>query len=319
MVRRIGILTSGGDAPGMNAAIRAVARACLNKGIEVYGVEQGFKGLYDGSFIKFDRRSTRNIINQGGTILRSARFPEFKDEEVRKVAISQLEKAGIEALVVIGGDGSYHGAMRLTEMGVNCIGIPGTIDNDIPRTEVTIGFDTALNTIVEALDRLRDTSSSHQRCTILEVMGRRCGDLAVWSGIACGVELIVTSEIGYNEEKIIECLKISKQSDKKHAIVVITEGITDVHALAKKVQAETGFETRANVLGHMQRGGRPSARDRVLASRMGIFAVELLEKGEGGKCVSVVNGHLEGLDIIETLSKPRETDFGIYEDARKIR
>ena len=211
MVRSIGILTSGGDAPGMNAAIRAVARACLNKGIEVYGVEQGFKGLYDGSFIKFDRRSTRNIINQGGTILRSARFPEFKDEEVRKVAISQLEKAGIEALVVIGGDGSYHGAMRLTEMGVNCIGIPGTIDNDIPRTEVTIGFDTALNTIVEALDRLRDTSSSHQRCTILEVMGRRCGDLAVWSGIACGVELIVTSEIGYNEEKIIECLKISKQ------------------------------------------------------------------------------------------------------------
>lgn len=319
MVKSIGILTSGGDAPGMNAAVRAVARACLNKGIEVYGVEQGFKGLYEGTFIKFDRRTTRNIINQGGTMLRSARFPEFKDEEVRKVAVKQLEKAGIEALVVIGGDGSFNGAMRLTEMGVNCIGIPGTIDNDIPRTEVTIGFDTALNTIVDALDRLRDTSDSHQRCTILEVMGRRCGDLAVWSGIACGVELIITREKGYDEEKIIERLRVSKQSDKKHAIVVITEGMTDVHALAKKVEAATGFETRANVLGHMQRGGRPTARDRVLASRMGIFAVELLEAGRGGECVALVDGKLVGLDIIETLSKPRETDYGYYEDAVKLR
>ena len=319
MVKSIGILTSGGDAPGMNAAVRAVARACLNKGIEVYGVEQGFKGLYEGTFIKFDRRTTRNIINQGGTMLRSARFPEFKDEEVRKVAVKQLEKAGIEALVVIGGDGSFNGAMRLTEMGVNCIGIPGTIDNDIPRTEVTIGFDTALNTIVDALDRLRDTSDSHQRCTILEVMGRRCGDLAVWCGIACGVELIITREKGYDEEKIIERLRVSKQSDKKHAIVVITEGMTDVHALAKKVEAATGFETRANVLGHMQRGGRPTARDRVLASRMGIFAVELLEAGRGGECVALVDGNLVGLDIIETLSKPRETDYGYYEDAVKLR
>ena len=319
MVKSIGILTSGGDAPGMNAAVRAVARACLNKGIEVYGVEQGFKGLYEGTFIKFDRRTTRNIINQGGTMLRSARFPEFKDEEVRKVAVQQLEKAGIEALVVIGGDGSFNGAMRLTEMGVNCIGIPGTIDNDIPRTEVTIGFDTALNTIVDALDRLRDTSDSHQRCTILEVMGRRCGDLAVWSGIACGVELIITREKGYDEDKIIERLRVSKQSDKKHAIVVITEGMTDVHALAKKVEAATGFETRANVLGHMQRGGRPTARDRVLASRMGIFAVELLEAGRGGECVALVDGKLVGLDIIETLSKPRETDYGYYEDAVKLR
>jgi len=319
MVKSIGILTSGGDAPGMNAAVRAVARACLNKGIEVYGVEQGFKGLVEGLFIKFDRRTTRNIINQGGTMLRSARFPEFKDEEVRKLAVKQLEKAGIEALVVIGGDGSFNGAMRLTEMGVNCIGIPGTIDNDIPRTEVTIGFDTALNTIVDALDRLRDTSDSHQRCTILEVMGRRCGDLAVWSGIACGVELIVTREKGFDEEKIIERLRVSKQSDKKHAIVVITEGMTDVHELAKKVEAATGFETRANVLGHMQRGGRPTARDRVLASRMGIFAVELLEAGRGGECVALVDGKLVGLDIIETLSKPRETDYSYYEDAVKLR
>ena len=286
MVKCIGVLTSGGDAPGMNAAVRAVARTCLNKGIEVYGVRLGYKGLYEGDFIKFDRHSTRNIINLGGTILKSA---------------------------------SYNGALKLTEMGVNCIGIPGTIDNDIPDTDFTVGFDTALNTIVDALDRLRDTSSSHQRCTILEVMGRRCGDLAINAGIADGAEMIITSEIGFDESKVIERLKASKESDKKHAIVVITEHITDVHELAKKVEAATGFETRANVLGHMQRGGRPSARDRVLASRMGVYAVELLEAGKGGLCVSQVNGEIKGLDIEETLSHKRKTDFGIYEDAMKLR
>lgn len=319
MVRCIGVLTSGGDAPGMNAAVRAVARTCLNKGIEVYGVQLGYKGLYEGQFIKFDRNSTRNIINLGGTILKSARFPEFKDPENRKKAIEQMKNIGMEALVVIGGDGSYAGALKLTEMGINCIGIPGTIDNDIPDTDFTIGFDTALNTIVDALDRLRDTSSSHQRCTILEVMGRGCGDLAIHAGIANGAEMIITTEVGYDEDKVIERLKESKASDKKHAIVVITENITDVHVLAKKVEAETGFETRANVLGHMQRGGRPSARDRVLASRMGIYAVELLEAGEGGLCVSEVNGKITGLPIEEVLTHKRKINFGIYEDAMKLR
>jgi 6-phosphofructokinase (EC 2.7.1.11) len=319
MVRCIGVLTSGGDAPGMNAAVRAVARTCLNRGIEVYGVQLGYKGLYEGQFIKFDRNSTRNIINLGGTILKSARFPEFKDPENRKKAIEQMKKVGMEALVVIGGDGSYAGALKLTEMGINCIGIPGTIDNDIPDTDFTIGFDTALNTIVDALDRLRDTSSSHQRCTILEVMGRGCGDLAIHAGIANGAEMIITTEVGYDEDKVIERLKESKASDKKHAIVVITENITDVHALAKKVEAETGFETRANVLGHMQRGGRPSARDRVLASRMGIYAVELLEADEGGLCVSEVNGKITGLPIADVLAHKRKIDFGIYEDAMKLR
>ena len=215
--------------------------------------------------------------------------------------------------------GEKSGALKLTEMGINCIGIPGTIDNDIPNTDCTVGFDTALNTIVDALDRLRDTSSSHQRCTILEVMGRRCGDLAINAGIAAGAEMIITSEIGFDEKQVIERLKAAKKSDKKHAIVVITEHITDVNELAKKIEAETGFETRANVLGHMQRGGRPSARDRVLASRMGVYAVELLEAGKGGLCVSVVNGEIKGLDIIETLSQKRKTDFGIYEDAMKLR
>lgn len=204
-------------------------------------------------------------------------------------------------------------------MGVNCIGLPGTIDNDIPDTDFTIGFDTALNTIVEALDRLRDTSSSHQRCTILEVMGRRCGDLAINAGIAAGAELVITSDTGYDEEKIIERLKQSKASDKDHAIVVITEHITDVNELAKKVEAATGFETRANVLGHLQRGGRPTARDRVLASRMGVKAVELLEEGKGGLCVGEVHGQITAFPITEVLSHKHAADSGIYEDAQKLR
>ena len=319
MVKCIGVLTSGGDAPGMNAAIRAVTRTCLNRGIKIYGVRLGYKGLNDGDFIEFDSHSTRNIINIGGTFLKSARFPEFKDPKVREEAIEQMKKVGMEALVVIGGDGSYNGALKLTEMGINCIGIPGTIDNDIPDTDFTIGFDTALNTIVDALDKLRDTSSSHQRCTILEVMGRRCGDLAVHAGLACGAEMIVTSESGFDEEEVIETLKRSKASDKKHALVVITEHITDVHELAKRVEEATGFETRANVLGHMQRGGRPSARDRVLATRMGIKAVELLEEGKGGLCISDVKGEIVGLPIQEVLGHKRQVNQGIYEDVLKLR
>ena len=303
----------------MNAAIRAVTRTCLNRGIKIYGVRLGYKGLHDGDFIEFDRHSTRNIINVGGTFLKSARFPEFKDPAVREEAIKQMKKVGMEALVVIGGDGSYNGALKLTEMGINCIGIPGTIDNDIPDTDFTIGFDTALNTIVDALDKLRDTSSSHQRCTILEVMGRRCGDLAVHAGLACGAEMIVTSESGFDEKEIIETLKRSKASDKKHALIVITEHITDVHELAKRVEEETGFETRANVLGHMQRGGSPTARDRVLASRMGIKAVELLEEGKGGLCVSDVRGEIVGLPIEEVLGHKRTVNQGIYEDVLKLR
>ncbi|MCD8027505.1 MAG: 6-phosphofructokinase [Erysipelotrichaceae bacterium] len=319
MVKCIGVLTSGGDAPGMNAAIRAVTRTCLNKGIKVYGVRLGYKGLHEGDFIEFDNHSTRNIINRGGTFLKSARFPEFKEESIRQEAIEQMKKVGMEALVVVGGDGSYQGALALTKMGINCIGLPGTIDNDIPDTDFTIGFDTALNTIVDALDKLRDTSSSHQRCTILEVMGRRCGDLAVYAGLSCGAEDIITSESGFDENELIEALKQSKATGKKHALVVITEHITDVHELAKRIEAATGFETRANVLGHMQRGGSPTARDRVLATRMGIKAVELLEEGKGGLCVSQRGTEIVGLPITEVLGHKREYDKGIYEDVLKIR
>ena len=318
MVKCIGVLTSGGDAPGMNAAVRAVARTCLNKGIEVYGVKLGYKGLHDGEFIKFDRHSTRNIINIGGTMLKSARFPEFKDPEVRKEAIEKMKEVGMEALVVIGGDGSYNGALKLTEMGINCIGIPGTIDNDIPDTDHTIGFDTALNTIVDALDKLRDTSSSHQRCTILEVMGRRCGDLAINAGIADGAEIVITSEIGYDENKIIETLKASKASDKKHALIVITEHITDVHELAKRVEEETGFETRANVLGHMQRGGSPSCKDRVYATIMGAMAVDLLCEGKSNRVIAHKDGNFVDFDIDEALAMKKSVDEYMYDISKSL-
>ena len=318
-MRKIAVLTSGGDAPGMNGAIRAIVRVGIKRGFEVYGVYEGYKGLVAGNIKKLGYSDVSEILSKGGTILESSRLPSFKEDKVQEQAIHQLKQRGIDGLVVIGGDGSYKGALALSQKGIDCIAIPGTIDNDIPDTDHTIGFDTALNTIVDALDKLRDTSSSHQRCTILEVMGRRCGDLAFNAGIADGAEMVITSEIGFDENKVIEVLKASKASDKKHAIVVITEHITDVHELAKKVEAATGFETRANVLGHMQRGGRPSARDRVLASRMGVYAVELLEAGKGGLCVSEVNGQIKGLPITEVLGHKRETDFSIYEDAIKLR
>ena len=318
-MKKIAVLTSGGDAPGMNGAIRAIVRVGIKRGFEVYGVYEGYKGLVAGNIKKLGYSDVSEILSKGGTILESSRLKEFVNEKIQDLAVEQLKKRKIEGLVVIGGDGSYRGAMALAKKGISCIALPGTIDNDIPDTDHTIGFDTALNTIVDALDKLRDTSSSHQRCTILEVMGRRCGDLAINAGIADGAEMVITSEIGFDENKVIEVLKASKASDKKHAIVVITEHITDVHELAKKVEAATGFETRANVLGHMQRGGRPSARDRVLASRMGVYAVELLEAGKGGLCVSEVNGQIKGLPITEVLGHKRETDFSIYEDAIKLR
>ena len=318
-MRKIAVLTSGGDAPGMNGAIRAIVRVGIKRGFEIYGVYEGYKGLVAGNIKKLGYSDVSEILSKGGTILESSRLPSFKEDKVQEQAIHQLKQRGIDGLVVIGGDGSYKGALALSQKGIDCIAIPGTIDNDIPDTDHTIGFDTALNTIVDALDKLRDTSSSHQRCTILEVMGRRCGDLAINAGIADGAEMVITSEIGFDENKVIEVLKASKASDKKHAIVVITEHITDVHELAKKVEAATGFETRANVLGHMQRGGRPSARDRVLASRMGVYAVGLLEAGKGGLCVSEVNGQIKGLPITEVLGHKRETDFSIYEDAIKLR
>lgn len=313
MIRRIGILTSGGDAPGMNAAIRAVTRVALANGFEVMGIKDGYRGLVEGNYIPMDKSTVSDILNRGGTVLGSARLTEFKDLEIQKKAVQTLQNAKIDAVVVIGGDGSYRGAMALTKLGINCIGLPGTIDNDIPGTDFTIGFDTALNTVVEAVDKLRDTSSSHHRCSVVEVMGNRCGDLAVWAAISCGAEIVITPETGYDELDVLERLRyLDKAVKKRHAIVVISEKIADVDELARKISQNTGFAGRATVLGHVQRGGSPTPRDRVLASMMGEKAVDLLMDGIGGHCVGMIDNRVTSMPIEEALSSPRHSRKDLY-------
>ncbi|QUM77087.1 6-phosphofructokinase [Moritella sp. 24] len=302
MIKKIGVLTSGGDAPGMNAAIRAVVREGLHLGLEVYGIYDGYAGLHQGRIEKLDRKSVSDVINRGGTFLGSARFPEFKEESVRREAIENLKKHDIDALVVIGGDGSYMGAMKLTEMGFPCIGIPGTIDNDIPGTTYTIGFDTALNIVVDAIDRLRDTSTSHQRISIVEIMGRYCGDLTMGAAVAGGAEFVVIPEKGYDEADLLAQIQAGIDKGKKHAIIAMCEHVTDVNRLAQHIESVTTRETRATVLGHLQRGGTPTARDRIMASRMGSYAVKLLIDGEGGRCVGLMNSQMVHHDIIDCIN-----------------
>lgn len=319
MIKKIGVLTSGGDAPGMNAAVRGVVRTALSEGLEVFGVYDGYLGLVEDRIEKLDRSSVSDVINKGGTFLGSARFPEFKEVEVREKAIENLKKHGIEALVVIGGDGSYMGAKKLTEMGYPCIGLPGTIDNDVAGTDYTIGYLTALNTVIDAIDRLRDTSSSHQRISIVEVMGRHCGDLTLMSAIAGGCEYIITPEVGLDKKALLEGIQAGMAKGKKHAIIAITELMTDVNELAKFIEAETGRETRATVLGHIQRGGQPTAFDRILASRMGNYAVQLLIEGEGGRCVGIQNEqmvHHDIIDAIENMRRPVRTE--LYKMAEQL-
>jgi 6-phosphofructokinase 1 len=319
MIKKIGILTSGGDAPGMNAAIRGVVRTALSQGLEVFGVYDGYQGLYEDRIVKLDRSSVSDVINRGGTFLGSARFPEFKEVEVRQQAIENLNKHGIEALVVIGGDGSYMGAKKLTEMGYPCIGLPGTIDNDIAGTDYTIGYLTALNTVIDAIDRLRDTSSSHQRISIVEIMGRHCGDLTLMASIAGGCEYIITPEKEWSKDDLIKSLQEGLDKGKKHAIIALTELMMDGNELAKEIEAATGRETRATVLGHIQRGGRPTAFDRVLASRMGNYAVHLLMEGQGGRCVGIQKEalvHHDIIDAIENMRRPVRED--LYQVAEEL-
>ena len=313
MVRKIGILTSGGDAPGMNAAIRAVTRTALANGIEVVGIKDGYKGMLNGDFIAMTKSSASDIMSRGGTYLGTARLPQFKEEEIQNKCIENLKKQGIDAVVVIGGDGSYRGALALTKKGINCIGIPGTIDNDIPGTDFTIGFDTALQTCVECVDKLRDTSSSHHRCSVVEVMGNHCGDLAVYTAICCGAEIVISPETGYDELEVLESLRyLDSAAKKNHAIVIISEKLTDVDALAKKITQHTGFSGRATVLGHIQRGGSPTPADRMLASRMGDYAVELLMNGIGGHCVGIIDNKITSLPIEEALSRPKASRKHFY-------
>jgi 6-phosphofructokinase 1 len=307
MLKKIGVLTSGGDAPGMNAAVRAVVCTALASNIEVFGIHDGFLGLHQDRIKKLVRADVSHMINRGGTFLGSARFPEFKEESVRLEAIKNLTSHGIEAIVVIGGDGSYMGTKRLTEMGFPCVGVPGTIDNDIPGTDYTIGFHTALDTALDAIDRLRDTSSSHHRISIVEIMGRHCGDLTMMASLGGGAEFTIVPEKGYNEEDLIQSLVDSVERGKNHATIAITEHITDVSALAVTIQKRTGIETRASILGHTQRGGSPCAFDRILASQMGAYAVKLLINGYGGRCIGLRRNqlvHHDIIDAIENMARP---------------
>ncbi len=305
-MKKIAVLTSGGDAPGMNNAVRAIVRAGINKGFEVYGVYGGYKGLVKGDIKKLTILDTANKLNQGGTFLFSARLPEFKEESVREQAVKNLNNMGIDCLVVIGGDGSYMGAKRLTEMGINTIGIPGTIDNDIVSSDYTIGYDTALNTAMEAIDKVRDTSSSHNRCTIVELMGRDCGDLTIGAAVATGADIVITRETGFDKNQVIDEVKKLHDAGEIKVIITIAEHITDVHQLAKEIELATGYVTRGLVLAHIQRGGSPTAFDRILASRMGVFAVELLDAGHTGRCIGIVNNRLEHFDILEALDFERK-------------
>ncbi|WP_065408800.1 6-phosphofructokinase [Pseudobacillus wudalianchiensis] len=317
-MKRIGVLTSGGDAPGMNAAVRAVVRKAIYHDLEVYGIYQGYQGLISGNIHKMEVGSVGDIIHRGGTILRSARCPEFQTAEGQKKGLEQLKKNGIEGLVVIGGDGSYRGAKALTELGYPCVGVPGTIDNDIPGTEFTIGFDTALNTIIDAIDKIRDTASSHERTFIVEVMGRNAGDLALWAGLAGGAETILIPEEPLDMESIKVRLQKGLERGKRHSIIIVAEGVMSGNEFAERVKRMTGIETRVSVLGHMQRGGSPTAADRMLASRLGARAVELLLAGKGGRAVGIEHNKLVDYDIVEALALPHQLDLNISRLAKEL-
>jgi len=317
-MKRIGILTSGGDAPGMNAAIRAVVRTALVNGIEVMGIYKGYLGLHEGEIHPMDRSSVSDIIQKGGTILKTARFEEFADLEVRKKAAQVLNIYGIEGLVVIGGDGSFKGAKGLSELGIKTIGIPGTIDNDLDYTDRTIGFDTAQNTVIDAINKIRDTSSSHQRVSVVEVMGRNCGDLALYAGLAGGATTILVPEKKYSKEDIIRTVMDGQRQKKHHNLVVIAEGVGKSDEIAREIEEISGIETRLTVLGHIQRGGSPTAFDRILASKMGHRAVELLMEGKSGRVIGTVKGDIVDLDIHEALSIERPFNEQLYQIAMDL-
>ena len=319
-MKAIGILTSGGDAPGMNAAIRAVVRTAIYYGYKVYGIERGYAGLLEKDFREMDLSSVGDIIQKGGTVLKSSRCDEFRTEEGRAKAVKILEEFGVESLVVIGGDGSFTGANKLSQLGVHTIGIPGTIDNDLAYTDYTIGFDTATNTVIDAIGKLRDTSSSHDRVNIIEVMGRHCGDLALFAGIAGGAESIIVPEMNTSTEDIVKKLKTTQKRGKKHSIIVLAEGAENIEGgalgLRSALTIEDKADVRITVLGHVQRGGSPSAFDRILASKLGNKAVELLIEGKSGRVVGIKDNNIIEMDIDESLSMKKTFDEDMYEMAK---
>ena len=313
------MLTSGGDAPGMNAAVRAVVRTACQRGIKVYGINRGYSGLISGDIYEMNLRTVSNIITRGGTILYSARCLEFKEEAGMQKAIDTCHEKGIEGIVVIGGDGSFRGARDLSLRGVPCIGLPGTIDNDIACTDYTIGYDTCLNTIIDMVDRVRDTTESHDRCSVVEVMGRKAGFLALDSGIAVGATAILVPEIEHDIERdVIERIRKFQHTGKKHFVIIVAEGVGGTEEIAKKIQAETGIESRAVILGHVQRGGSPTARDRIVASQMGHRAVDLLTDGIGNRVIALKDNKIVDFDIFEALKMSKSIDRETYDLAHEI-
>ncbi|MCC2126526.1 6-phosphofructokinase [Hominiventricola filiformis] len=302
-IKTIGVLTSGGDAPGMNAAIRAVVRKACAAGKNVKGIRRGYQGLLEEDIIDMSRHSVSDIVDKGGTILFTARCSEFRTEEGQKKGAEICRKHGIDGLVVIGGDGSYAGAQKLAGLGINTVGVPGTIDLDIACTEYTIGFDTAVNTAMQAIDKVRDTSTSHERCSIIEVMGRNAGYIALWCGIANGAEdILIPEKYDYDEQKIINHIISNRKKGKKHHIIINAEGIGHSTSMARRIEAATGVETRATILGYMQRGGSPTCRDRVYATMMGSMAVDLLCAGKSNRVVGFKHGEFCDFDIDDALA-----------------
>ncbi|MBQ0083549.1 MAG: 6-phosphofructokinase [Clostridiales bacterium] len=318
-IKTIGVLTSGGDAPGMNAAVRSVVRSAVAAGLNVKGIRRGYNGLIENDVVDLNVRSVSDIIHRGGTVLYTARSPLFKTEEGVDLAVESCKKLGIDGIVVIGGDGSFRGARDLSLKGIPCVGIPGTIDNDISSTEYTIGFDTAMNTAMEMVDKLRDTAQSHERCSVVEVMGRHAGWLALQTGIAVGATAILVPEVDFNLKRdVIDKIEQAKKTGKMHFIIIVAEGIGKVYDMAEEIEAATGIETRATVLGHVQRGGSPTVRDRVMASEMGNAAVALLKKGIGNRVVAYKENKIVDYDIYEALAMKKPFDFEAYKIANEI-
>lgn len=318
-IKTIGVLTSGGDAPGMNAAIRAVVRTALAKGLKVKGIKKGYHGLLNEEIIDMEAKDVSDIIQRGGTILGTARCLEFKTLEGQQKGAEICKKHGIDGIVVIGGDGSYRGAQKLARLGINTVGIPGTIDLDISCTDYTIGFDTAVNTAMEAIDKVKDTSSSHERCSIIEVMGRNAGYIALWCGVANGAEdILLPEKYDYNEQNIINNIIENRKRGKTHHIIVNAEGIGHSTSMAKRIEAATGIETRATILGYMQRGGNPTCKDRYYASIMGAYAVDILLQGKSNRVVAYQHGEFVDYDIEEALSMQKGIDEYQFNIARML-
>jgi len=317
-MKKIAVLTSGGDSQGMNAAIRAVVRGGLYRGLEIFGVQRGYQGLLNRDIRPMDMRSVGDIIQRGGTILQTARCKEFMTPEGQQKAAEILREYGIDGLVVIGGDGSYQGALKLSKLGIKTMALPGTIDNDIPFTDFTIGFDTSVSIVVDAINKLRDTMTSHERSSIVEVMGRHCGDIALYAGLASGAEAILVPEVSFDLKEIALHMKANFQRGKRHGIIIVAEGVGSGDSIARQIADYSGIEARVTVLGHIQRGGCPTHNDRILAGRLGDYAVQKLLEGDSGKGLGVVKGEFVATDIETVCSTKKTFDLEMYELARRL-